>query len=627
MEAKNMTSRFRPAGLLFATAAIALTGFWISRVDQTSGPVAVAAQPADPALVPDPGKRVVAYIYNNVAITREEFGDYFITLYGKERLPLFVNERIIEMACAKKGAEVTDIEIDAAILEDCRRINVDKAEFIRTVLRRYGKTINEWRHDVMKPRLLLAKLCRDQIPFNDAEIQHMFENRYGEKAKVKIILWPQSYENVVAQMYEQLRQPGSKDNPDAAWDAVATKQPDANLAKSGGLIHPIGHHSAPNSAEIERIAFGLKDGDISPVARLPVPPGANPSFPTFLVVKRIGTIPAQTDVDFNKVKQALIKDVVDEKLDAEIPKLMEMMKTQAAPKLVLDDPKADHNVVAYVYGNVPITRAELGDYFISLYGKERLPYYVNRRIIEIECAKKGATVTDAEIEAAIVDDCKRISIEKKDFVRTVLKRYGKTFDEWRIDVLRPRLLLAKLCRDQIPVSDLDLKQMYENHYGEKAKVKIIVWPKGQGDIANRMYGQLRKPGTPEHKDADWDAVATKQPDPNLAASAGLIQPIGRYSGANSAEVEKIAFSLKEGDVSPIIELPIGFMVVKRVGTIPPQTGVDFEKVKAELRNEVIERKLDTEVPKRCQAMTAEAHPLLLLGGSQPASTEPSVLMR
>jgi hypothetical protein len=287
---------------------------------------------------------------------------------------------------------------------------------------------------------------------------------------------------------------------------------------------------------------------------------------------------------------------------------------QAAASIPIADAK---RVVAYVYGNIPITREEFGEYLISLYGEERLPLFVNKRLIEMACAKRGIDVTPIEIDAAIDDDCKRVNISKADWIRTVLKtRYNKTIDEWRVDVMKPRLLLAKLCRDQIPVADEELKQMYENRFGEKARVKIILWPKDQREMAYKMYGELRKPGTETNPDAGWDAVATRQPDATLAARAGEIEPIGRHSGSESARVEEIAFSLKVGDVSPIQELPIGYLVIKRVGTIPPVQGIDFEKVKGDLHREVIERKLNVEIPKLFNQIKEEAKPMLLMGKTQ-----------
>src|SRR5438874_2664672 len=59
-------------------------------------PGAPAAQPS-PLPVPEPDKRVVAYLYGNVPVTREELGDFLIARGGHEKLELLLNKKIIEI--------------------------------------------------------------------------------------------------------------------------------------------------------------------------------------------------------------------------------------------------------------------------------------------------------------------------------------------------------------------------------------------------------------------------------------------------------------------------------------------------------------------------------------------------
>src|SRR5262245_8762754 len=56
-------------------------------------------------------------------------------------------------------------------------------------------------------------------------------------------------------------------------------------------------------------------------------------------------------------------------------------------------PEPDRRIVGYIYGNVPVTREELGDFLIARGGHEKLELLVNKKIIEIEAAKRGITVT------------------------------------------------------------------------------------------------------------------------------------------------------------------------------------------------------------------------------------------
>src|ERR1700682_6338876 len=77
---------------------------------------AKAGQVTDPALPDhimtashsDYDKRPVAFIYNNMLITRADLGEYLIARFGEQRLDFLINHRIIDMACKAKNIVITD---------------------------------------------------------------------------------------------------------------------------------------------------------------------------------------------------------------------------------------------------------------------------------------------------------------------------------------------------------------------------------------------------------------------------------------------------------------------------------------------------------------------------------------
>src|SRR5438034_729289 len=79
---------------------------------------------------------------------------------------------------------------------------------------------------------------------------------------------------------------------------------------------------------------------------------------------------------------------------------------QAAPPTspATDTPPSDYSqrVVAYINGNVPITREELGEYLIARKGLDSVELLVNKRIIELACQQAGVEVSAAEVKAAFV---------------------------------------------------------------------------------------------------------------------------------------------------------------------------------------------------------------------------------
>ena len=286
--------------------------------------------------------------------------------------------------------------------------------------------------------------------------------------------------------------------------------------------------------------------------------------------------------------------------------------TAAAPQKA----GADQRVIAYIYGNTPITREEFGDYLIQQFGAERVRLFVNRRIIEMAAAKKNVVVTPQEIDAIIAQDCEKIGVNKADFVNKVLKqKYGKTIQEWREDVIKPRLILQSMCRDQVKIEEEDLKKVHENMFGEKTQVKIIMWPLDSKQTAFKRYDAIRK------DEAEFDNEARNQLSSDLAARGGLVDPIGRHSGPGSAKIEEIAFRLNPGQLSEVIETPAGVMVIKCVKKIPARTDVNYEAVKPMLIRELTDRLLEQEVPKAFSKLNEEAKPLFLLNPADISTKE------
>ncbi len=259
-------------------------------------------------------------------------------------------------------------------------------------------------------------------------------------------------------------------------------------------------------------------------------------------------------------------------------------------------------VVAYMYGTIPITREELGEYLIARMGKERIGQHVNKRIIERACQLKGVEVTSAEIEADLADTLKGLVVNRNDFVTKVLKPYNKTLYEWKEDVIKPRLMLTKLCRDRVQVTEEDLQKAFKAYHGEKVECRIILWPPSEkGHVIKDYYPKIRD------SEEEFDRVSKQQADPKLAASAGKIEPFGRYTTGN--EEMEIAIP---GEISHVIETPQGLVVIKCLKHLPPDT-TKLEEVREQLTKDIINRKINQqEIPKVFSELRAEARPVLFL---------------
>ena len=271
------------------------------------------------------------------------------------------------------------------------------------------------------------------------------------------------------------------------------------------------------------------------------------------------------------------------------------------------EPSPDYTrrVVARIYGNVDITREDFGEYLIARAGADKLELLINRKIIEHTCREKGIEVQAVEVDAALDQDCRELGVDRKVFVDNVLHQYKKTLYEWKEDVLKPRIMMSKYCKDRVEVTEEDLHQAYERHYGEKIETRILLYPPQQKQMAYKIWEAVR------NNDEAFDQEARKQPNPQLAAKGGEILPITHFSGtdAHSKKIEQTAFSLQPGDISEVIEGPEGALIMKCVKRLPPDRTKLFENEREALKREVVEKKTQEEIGKVFQEMKAKANPV------------------
>ena len=265
--------------------------------------------------------------------------------------------------------------------------------------------------------------------------------------------------------------------------------------------------------------------------------------------------------------------------------------------------------VAYIYGNVAVTRAELAEFLIARGGYEKVELLVNKKIIDAEAAKRGITVTTIEMEAELERDLKGIAVDKDKFIEVVLSKYGKTYYEWMEDVVRPRIMLTKMCQSEIVITEDDLRAEFERQHGEKRKVQIIIWPK------NDDLKAITKVWTDIRKDAkEFDRIALQQANPGLASTAGHGSPIGRNLLAEEKVIEEKAFAMKPGDVTEIFMTSQGYMVMKCHDIIAADAKVTFEQIKPTLEKNVRELLLSKMIPTYFKKLKEGAKPDMLMAG-------------
>jgi hypothetical protein len=240
---------------------------------------------------------------------------------------MLVNKRIIDRACQEKGIDVTEAEIDSVLVDDLKSLNMDKKQFVDNLLKKYHKSLYEWREDVIRPKLQMKKLAQDRVTVTADDLAKAYEAYYGERVRCQMIMWPKSEMQIALKVWDSLR----KDPKE--FDKLARTQASAPLARVGGQLDPIARHTTGDES-LEQMIFSLEKGEVSPVRETPE---------GIVVVKCLGRVPADKTKRLEDVRSELEKEVIEKKIVIEIAKVFDELHKKANPKLYLKKPDNDND--------------------------------------------------------------------------------------------------------------------------------------------------------------------------------------------------------------------------------------------------------------------------------------------
>lgn len=250
---------------------------------------------------------------------------------------------------------------------------------------------------------------------------------------------------------------------------------------------------------------------------------------------------------------------------------------------------APAEVVAVVNGQ-RITRTYLARECIRRFGEDVLETLVNKQLIMAACAENGIRITTQDVEDEVARMAAKFSVPTDQWLAMLEDESGLSPTAYRRDVVWPTLALKRLAAEALKVTEKELDQAFESEYGDMVQVRLIT--ASSRSKADKLH-----------------AAATKQPerfeqlakdhseDVNSAAARGLIPPIRRHIG--ESELEKVAFALQPGQISPVIPVARQFAILKCDRHIPARALGPKQKelVLAQLSDKLAEQKLRTESKK------------------------------
>lgn len=244
-----------------------------------------------------------------------------------------------------------------------------------------------------------------------------------------------------------------------------------------------------------------------------------------------------------------------------------------------------------------ITYDELAAECVDRVGKEILDALISRKIIQQACDAQGIEISEGEVSKEIDKQAKDLGMPTDQYLQYLQAERNMPPQKYRRDSVWPMLALRKLAGEEVTVTKEELKKAFIGNFGPRVKARAIVVDNPRR--AREIWEQAQK--DPE----DFERLAGQHSmDPTSRSMGGQIPPIRRFGG--SEELEKVAFKLKEGEISPVVQVGLNqHIILKCEGRTEP-TVKDLSEVEDSLMQELRQEKIQMAVAEVFKKIKAEA---------------------
>ncbi|MEX2141188.1 MAG: peptidylprolyl isomerase [Pirellulales bacterium] len=527
------------------------------------------------------GQRLeIMAIVNGEEIQRQELARECLSVFGQEVLQSVVNKQLILDYCQQRQVTVTRQDVNDEIDRMARKFGLTTDQYLKMLQQERDIDPDQYATDIVWPMVALRRLAKDEITPTDEELRKAYESQYGEAVKVRIIVLDNEEE---ARRISAL----AAQNPDD-FGALAKNHSKDPSAGYNGMIQPIRRNVG--HAAIEKAAFALSAGQISRI--IPLKLGANDqqgALTQYVILKCEDHLPP-AKVNGKLVEERLRESIVEAKLRNAATEIFKQLQSEATVVNVFNDPvksKQMPGVAATINGR-NITLRELAEECLARHGVEVLEGTISRRLLEQGLARGKLTVTDRDIDEEIARAALAMGYKTPDgkpdvdkWLANVIQEQGLPLDVYRRDSVWPSVALKKLA-GEVEITNQDLQKGYEANYGKRVRCRAIVlanqrraqevWEQARVNLSVEFFGQLAE----EHSI-----------EASSKALQGKVPPIQRHGG--QPLLEKEAFSLKQGELSSIVQVGDSYVILFCEGFTTP-TEVSFNEVRQDIYNDIQEKK-------------------------------------
>jgi hypothetical protein len=205
----------------------------------------------------------------------------------------------------------------------------------------------------------------------------------------------------------------------------------------------------------------------------------------------------------------------------------------------------------------------------------------DHNLLQQECKRCGIEVTEQEIRDEIARIAMRTGSPVDAWLEQIQEQQGIDSDSYSNQIVWARLVCKKLSKGQLAVTQDEIEKEFEQKYGSRVAVQIIVCRSGRH--AEDAHAQLKA------DPASFEKIAKEEsPEGNLAAMVRTI-----CHGDKSSDIEHAAFALKEGEISNVFldEDSGNYLILRCAKQIPATQSVMTEKIRDDVVRDIQERKL------------------------------------
>ena len=409
--------------------------------------------------------------------------------FGKEVLESLVNKQLIWQECQKQGIKITEQDVEDEVERMAAKFGLSTERWLTMLREERDIAPDQYRREIIWPTIALRRLASSKIEVTEEELRKAFESEFGPQVKVRMIALLDATD--AAQVQKE-----AAAHPEKFPDLAKQHSKDPNSAASRGVIPPIRKHLG--EPELERVAFGLKVGEVSPVIEV-----AN----QFLILKCEQQIKETliSSQDLPKYEQRLHDQIRDSKLRDAAAKLFQTLQDQAQVVNVYNDPKLSQQMpgVAATINNGPIAMKQLADECLARHGKDVLEGEINRKLLEQELRRRNKQVTQPAIDEEIARAAESYGFPNvEDWLKSVTETEHMSVDLYVRDMVWPSVALKTIVGDNIQVTQEDLDKGFASNYGERVEVLAIVltnqrqanqvWDMARNNPTEQFFGELAR---------------------------------------------------------------------------------------------------------------------------------------